>query len=229
MDDMVSQAIYECARIKEISEEDPLEEWRSIFLNLQILEMGQGWLKKLQEGFRPARVRMGWAKKELRVLAEIEDADIFNPSVGMNEYAYALGDVFEIFLRPVGQESYWEFHVTPSNQLFQLNLPDASAIDKARGSRDVHQALETYKVWKPLIRTKVDAMADRWWVKAVIPLSELVRGDGRRFDPDERWRFSFSRYDYTRGRKEAVISSTSPHSEPNFHGLGEWGMMRLEP
>jgi hypothetical protein len=41
------------------------------------------------------------------------------------------------------------------------------------------------------------------------------------------WRFSFSRYDYTRGTDAPVISSTSPHAEPSFHRLQEWGMIRF--
>src|SRR5260370_10007520 len=36
------------------------------------------------------------------------------------------------------------------------------------------------------------------------------------------WRFSFSRYDYTRGRSKPVISSTSPHAEPDFHRSQAW-------
>lgn len=119
--------------------------------------------------------------------------------------------------------------MTPLNQLFQLNLPDAVTIDKARESGDPHKALEVCKAWKPLIRARaeVDVAKNRWWVKAVVPLPGLVQGEGRIFDPGEAWRFSFSRYDYTRGQEESVVSSTSPHAHPNFHGLGEWGTMRL--
>jgi hypothetical protein len=41
------------------------------------------------------------------------------------------------------------------------------------------------------------------------------------------WRFSFSRYDYTRGRVAPVISSTSPHAKADFHHQQEWGILRL--
>jgi hypothetical protein len=41
------------------------------------------------------------------------------------------------------------------------------------------------------------------------------------------WLFSFSRYDYTRGRGEPVISSTSPHAAPAFHRQQEWGRLRF--
>lgn len=97
MSDSRQRTIYECPRVKAVSEEDALAAWQSALKSSQVLEMGQGWLEKLQHGFRPARVRVGWVENALRVLAELEDGDIFNPSVGMNEYAYAVGDVFEIF------------------------------------------------------------------------------------------------------------------------------------
>jgi hypothetical protein len=40
-----------------------------------------------------------------------------------------------------------------------------------------------------------------------------------------KWRFSFSRYDYIRGRREPMISSTSPHARPGFHRREEWGTL----
>jgi hypothetical protein len=43
----------------------------------------------------------------------------------------------------------------------------------------------------------------------------------------DRGLFSFSRSDYTRGRKKPVLSSTSPHKVLNFHRQEEWGEMRF--
>jgi hypothetical protein len=40
-----------------------------------------------------------------------------------------------------------------------------------------------------------------------------------------KWRFSFSRYDYIRGRQEPILSSTSPHAWPDFHQREEWGTL----
>jgi len=41
--------------------------------------------------------------------------------------------------------------------------------------------------------------------------------------PEESWRFSFSRYDASRGTRPPVLSSTSPHQALNFHRIHEWG------
>jgi len=45
--------------------------------------------------------------------------------------------------------------------------------------------------------------------------------------PGSQWHFSFCRYDYTRGRPEPVISSTSALAQPDFHRLAEWGNLKF--
>jgi hypothetical protein len=42
---------------------------------------------------------------------------------------------------------------------------------------------------------------------------------------NERERIRFSRYDYTRGMGEPVLSSTSPHRRLDFHRQHEWGTL----
>ncbi|HOP97580.1 MAG TPA: hypothetical protein PLH97_12370 [Verrucomicrobiota bacterium] len=44
-----------------------------------------------------------------------------------------------------------------------------------------------------------------------------------------RWQFSFGRYDHTQDGMGAVVSSTSPHAEPDFHRQQEWGLLEFEP
>ena len=61
---------------------------------------------------------------------------------------------------------------------------------------------------------------------ATIP-ADAVRETPRDLAGD-RWKFSFSRYDYTRGHGAPVISSTSPHAQPGFHRLHEFGELRFQ-
>ena len=42
------------------------------------------------------------------------------------------------------------------------------------------------------------------------------------------WRFSFSRYDHTRGANNPVLSSSSPHQELDFHRQEDWGRLVFE-
>jgi len=56
-----------------------------------------------------------------------------------------------------------------------------------------------------------------WQVLAACPLSLC----------GERSFLSFGRYDHQTGRSEPLLSSTSPHQEPNFHRRHEWNAFSL--
>jgi hypothetical protein len=75
-------------------------------------------------------------------------------------------------------------------------------------------------------RSKVWVSGDRWQVFAGIPAS-LVSGGHTRLS-GSCWRFSFSRYDYTRGNPEPVISSSSPHARADFHCKQDWGFLNFK-
>jgi hypothetical protein len=75
-------------------------------------------------------------------------------------------------------------------------------------------------------RVRVEGTQGRWWVLAAIP-ADMVADSGV-LGPGSRWLFSFSRYDYTRGKPAPVLSSTSPHREVNFHRQQEWGTLLFE-
>lgn len=182
----------------------------------------QGWRDQPEPRFRPATVRVARYQLDLVVAAELVDEDIFNPVAEFNAPAFPYGDVFEIFVRPESQEVYYELHVSPRNQLFQLRIPSSAHFRMARGM----SCLEPWKIGKPIVRSQVhiDAQAGRWWVVALVPLS--IAEDGQPVD-GTRWQFSFCRYDYTRGQPEPVLSSTSPHIRPDFHRQSEWGWLQF--
>jgi hypothetical protein len=61
----------------------------------------------------------------------------------------------------------------------------------------------------------------KWFVYAAIPDSVVC--NQAPLKAGSCLHFSFSRYDYTRGRAEPVISSTSPHPVADFHRQQDWG------
>jgi hypothetical protein len=140
----------------------------------------------------------------------------------VNERLWELGDTFEIFLRPIDQESYVEFHISPNNLRLQLRFDHRAAEAKQQGvfgGGDLMSA-EVFSS-----RTWVMPEIGRWYVLADIPGKFVAE----RFRPmrGSEWLFSFSRYDYTRGLGNPVISSTSFHLVPDFHRQQEWGRMRF--
>jgi hypothetical protein len=190
-----------------------------------VCPLGQYWFPAPQKEFRPATVRAGWTESALVVLAELEDSDIFNPITEFNAMSFQHGDVFEMFLRPTEQSAYCEFHVTPQNQRLQLRFPSSDALSKPRPSPGIPRDWMIYDRQIDT-RVRVEGAQGRWWVLAAIP-ADMVADSGV-LGPGSRWLFSFSRYDYTRGKPAPVLSSTSPHREVNFHRQQEWGTLLFE-
>jgi hypothetical protein len=196
-----------------------LDDVRQAFLGTTPCFLRQAWLKKEEADFKSAVVKTGWRHASLLVFAELIDSDIFSRATRFKQRLWELGDTFEIFLRPVEQEAYVEFQVSPGNQRLPLRYPDAAALRSAWDNGTFESAVVHDKAFHS--NTWVRSQEGRWFVFAEIP-AESVRSKARPLSGDE-WRFSFSRYDYTRGRKEPVISSTSPHTKANFHRQQEWG------
>jgi hypothetical protein len=202
---------------------DP-SDWKAVsraFEGAPEVQLKQSWLETPQIEFLPTRVRVGQRDDALWIFAVMDDADVHNPLRGHNEEFFLHGDVFEIFLRPLRQPAYFEFHVTPHNDHFQLRIPSARAFasPKLRGDSKL------WKIVEPVIRswTAVDKKRSRWLVLAAIPFDSVVEARGSR----REWLFSFSRYDYTRGTEKPVLSSSSPHKELGFHRQQEWGRLRF--
>jgi hypothetical protein len=197
---------------------------RRAFADATPMALRQAWLDTPEPDFTAGSVRAGWRAESLLILAELEDADIFTKVTGPNQKAWLLGDTFEIFLRPIEQSAYVEFHVTPNNQHLQLRFPDADAAVRASQGGSIRSFMVPGEVFRS--RTWLRPENRRWFVFAKIPAAVVcaqpkpLRGS--------RWQFSFSRYDYIRGRAEPLISSTSPHAEANFHRQQEWGVINFK-
>jgi len=183
------------------------------------MTMGQAWLSSPHPDFRPATVHVWKDEEHLCVNAILEDVDIFNPVNEFNALAFTKGDAFEMFIRPVGQDAYFEFHVTPDNQLLQLCIPSGDLFYKNRG-QPIPRAW-FIDDWRITSSVRLEPEANRWHVHAQLPVEHLLINNR----DDSRWLVSFSRYDYTRGKSHPVHSSTSPHAKLDFHRQEEWALV----
>ena len=209
-----------CRRIA-VAEDAGWDQIEQAFGDADACRLRQAWLPRPEAGLRPAGVRVGWDGTDLLVLADLSDDDPFNPITVYNEPSFQHGDVFEIFLRPADQDPYYEFHVTPANQTFQLRFPSATAFAEARG-----QGIPLpWKLAAPVMRSRTRVLAEdkRWQALARIPVG--VVGEQGPTQAGSRWLFSFSRYDYTRGAPNPVLSSSSPHAVCSYHRQEEWGAL----
>src|ERR1700722_6531848 len=108
---IMNQPDIDCGPLPKF-DETSLDDTREAFLNATVVELAQPWLPEPDETFQPATVGIGWQKEALLVLAELDDEYIFSRATELNQKTWELGDAFEIFLRPVQQSAYLEFHVT---------------------------------------------------------------------------------------------------------------------
>jgi len=194
-----------------------LEDVRRAFRPFVSCPLQQSWQRKPSNAFAPASVWVAWCDHELFVYAELVDADVCTEASGPNQRLWELGDAFEIFLGENGDDAYVELQVSPNNQRLQLRYESQKALEYARRHNDLNAALTPREAF----RSKVWIGSGEWHVFAAIPAA-LVCG-GRTPLPGSCWRYSFSRYDYTSGNGEPVISSSSPHARADFHRKHEWG------
>ncbi|HYG23099.1 MAG TPA: hypothetical protein VEH04_09975 [Verrucomicrobiae bacterium] len=200
-----------------------LSEVRRAFATAPRCGLRQAWLAREEPRFAPAYVQLGWRNTSLHLFAELQDEDVFSNATQLNQRTWEIGDVFEMFLGADAHESYVELHVTPNNHRLQLRYPDVAAIENARRTRDLTPVL----LRDAAFHSQTWVSGNGWQVYAEVP-SRIVSGHDASLEL-ARWRFSFARYDYTRGIPQPVISCTSPHLHPDFHRQREWGFLAFEP
>ena len=196
----------ECRRLRDFDRTD-LPSVLRVFEAAPPCELRQAWLPSPEPDLRRGTVRAGWEGQALLVLADLADDDIVSAATRLNERAWELGDTFEMFLEADGALAYTELHVTPGNHHVQLRIP----IPRPEGL-----APERMMVVDTLFESRVWIETGRWRALAEIPFASTLGRPAR---------FSFSRYDYSRGRAEPVLSSTSPHAALDFHRRHEWGTL----
>ncbi len=233
---------------KTLSSFDP-SDWKSVeaaFKDATPVAMWQAWHNTPDPTFKPATIRTGRRGNSLWIYAQVEDVSINDRATRLNEMrdippdlkpgqsfdflSTTCGDVFEIFLRRSSQKDYFELHVTPQNQALQLHWAGAqdyidSDVEDVRESKRqiAKRVIPPPKAFTS--HTRVDEKNQTWHVLAEVPAGLLDESVG--ITNGEVWRFSFSRYDFTKGNDVPIVSSTSLHKSCNFHCQEEWGQLHF--
>lgn len=219
----VTALAVDCIKLPPFNVND-FQDTQHAFQTVKPIPMRQTWRAKAEKAFSPGFIRIGWHEDALLVFAELADVDFLTRAKKLNERLWELGDSFEIFLQPVGQSSYVELQVAPNNCQLQLRYPNPVAVEEARQADDFKPYLIPQEAFYSA--SWVRPAESRWFVLAKIPKDLVYENhdvlEGR------KWRFSFSRYDYTAGQRKPVVSSTSPHTTPEFHSQEEWGTMHFQ-
>jgi len=190
------------------------------------LTMRQTWLPQPDADLQPTYIWLGHDAKRLIVLADMIDRDIFSPATQFNDPQRKEGDFLEILLRPDGQNSYYEMHITPTNCRSQFRFDDREHIARLREQYVDGNLSQHLQFDRPIFDSdvQVDETAGRWTVHAVIELAQLV-DDGKAVP--RHWHAAFCRWDVNRKANRIISSATSPFTEYSYHQHEHWRRLVL--
>jgi hypothetical protein len=172
------------------------------------LPLLQSWLPEPEPGFLPGVARFSWAHGVLRLEARFTGHALRSRSTAHGQRLWELGDVAELFVQKVGEESYREYQVSPNGFTLALCYPDLTGVGAVRsGSRTLEDFL-TGEI--PSVESTTTP--EGWSVSLEVPLPA---------SPGERFRVSCCRYAYPK-EGSAIISSTSLHPVRDFHRPQDW-------
>jgi len=174
------------------------------------LPLLQSWLPHPEPSFRPGRARFFRKEGTLVLEAAFEGGTPISSATAHGQRLWEHGDVAELFVQKLGEETYREYQVAPNGFTLALRYPDAAGVALVRSGERKLEDFLTEEI--PEVRITKE---EGWSVSLTVPLPSTA-GD--------RFRVSCCRYDHSQGHPP-VISSTSPHPVRDFHRPQDWRIL----
>jgi hypothetical protein len=174
-------------------------------------------------------VRLLHDDKNLYIAFAFEDADVVDLSKEDDQELCTLSDVAEVFLKPLDDTWYWEFHVTPKGRVSTYWWPGRGRLGLVGTQPHVKPRFIQVATWTQGTINNDHDRDQGWTALVAIPFAKLDRY-GPPKDPHSRWTILLSRYDYSRYRMKGTgpeLSAASALSEPNFHLVDEYPRLHL--
>ncbi len=175
------------------------------------LPLLQAWLPTPEVGFQPGIARFSWSNGFLRLDTLFPGKTSTSRANAHGQRLWELGDVMELFIQKVGEESYREYQIAPNGFSLALGYQDLTGVTAVRsGSRK----LEEFLIGE-IPSVESSTTPEQWSACLKIPLP-ASSGD--------RFRVSCCRYHYPDSSclGAPVISSTSRHPVRDFHRPQDW-------
>ncbi len=185
-------------------------------------EFRQSWRSEPESDFQPGTVYAAWNESGWHFRALLSDKIIRNEAKIDHMATWTTGDVFEVFLQEQEGTRYSEIHVTPENHHLVLAFP-APGIIRTPGMDWTRWIVRDHGIQS---KTHIFESEKRWEVDLFVPLA--FASHGAKLNSKNRWKISFGRYDYSLPDLTPVISSTSSHSQCDFHRIEEWDLVEFQ-
>lgn len=166
-----------------------------------------------------------WDDNFFYVGVRFTDSDVVAEGEGDQLHHYRMGDVAELFLKPVDQTWYWELYVTPKGKKTSFWFP-------GRGRLGLESCYQ-YKCGLQ-VAAQVDGTLNNWqdkdkgWTaEMAMPISDLT-ANGESFGPKANWLVLLARYNYSRYLPWSQLSAITPLGKrPNFHLHERYAVLKL--
>jgi uncharacterized repeat protein (TIGR03806 family) len=192
------------------------------------------YLPWLQERSRPAktatRARLLWDRENLYFFADMDDGDLY-ADIQEHDGTTWENDVFELFFKPADDKpGYYEFQVSAAGTVMDMFLPRRGAGGFRRFIKDGDFQIEAKTAHRGTLN-KWNDEDQGWSVEGRIPWSGFARTGGRP-EPNETWKFTLCRYDYSVDFEGPELSTcaplnTKPH--PDFHAFEGYATLKFLP
>ncbi len=171
-------------------------------------------------------IRLLWDEAYLYIGVEFFDDDIVAEGKADEEPHFLLGDVAEVFIKPLNKPWYWELYVTPRGHKtsyfykypgrgWMPGFQTLGALTKMRTAASVIGTLND-------LRDK-----DRKWTAEIaIPIGQIDEA-GEKLSPEVPWLIFFGRYNYSYYLPVPEHSSFPYQERGNYHFFDDYGILRM--
>jgi len=196
---------------------------RALFDNALQLPLRQSWANPTEPGFQPGTVLFAAHDGKLVGFAQLDDREIGNTASSFNQRTWETGDIFEIFISLAGEPAYFEFHITPENQLTQLRWPEPGTLQREAEAGTLRHERYFHEEKIMTSRTWVEPDSGRWSLVFSLPLEKLKSSPDT---PIHTISLSFCRYDRGADGK-GVYSSATDFPFAGFHEIEYWPLYSM--
>lgn len=182
---------------------------------------------KCREGEDPGTFRLLWNQKYLYIGIVFKDKDIVADGLEDQMVHCRMGDLAEIFLKPVNNTYYWELYVTPLNKKTAFFYPGRgrhglpSCLPKEIPLKKMATAVKC----KGTLNNSFDTDGC-WSAEVAVPIDE-INARGIRLAPGVPWKILLARYNYTRYGLGKELTAFPALEQTNFHLIEEYGNLVL--
>jgi hypothetical protein len=156
---------------------------------------------------------------------KFRDSDVIATGKGDNMHHYNLGDVCELFAKPLNQPYYWELYVTPTGQKTAFFFPFKGHIPIAIDN-DFCQAMQVAANVSGTVNNSSDT--DKGWTAEIaVPLKQLDKYAAK-FKAGQSWTTLVGRYNYSKSiESDPALSAMPEISVTSWHSTHEYAIIEL--